>query len=354
MQCFSFLILWGFLGVNSIQARSNISLDFSAAEKFYEFATRTSEINVSEIDDLMNSEAYQNLFRYLTHNWGKAYNQELYTQLFKATFMPEQYQLDEKYAYGKWLVSYMNKLRKNPEPIKNYLQVIKDNFDEKKVLSCAFSYLPEETKNDDIKIYFVVGVRQGCASEYGVFIDNYSELKPENVDKYIHPWLAHESHHFFRAQFNKMPKAEMQKHPKLFQSFYWLETEGLAERAGSIRADLFAYMQSENCKNDVYKNFAAYLKEFNSALESYLLDKAPDSVLIESLQPQQERNRYHEMGHVMAYTIEKVFGKKVLLAQIGKPLQFVLYYHKAAKKLDQTDLIPPLSEEVVKKLKDLE
>jgi hypothetical protein len=331
------------------QQKSNVNFDFTGAEQFYNLCKK-EVVTESDIENMLAQECYKNMFGYLVNNWGKDYNQTLYDNIFKSCFIPNKHTLKPENSSHKWILNYVTKLKNNPDKIKSYIETTKPHLNGKEVLERAFRYLPETTKNDTVNVYFVVGVNQGCGSKHGVFIDNYRTTNEYKVKKYTLPWIAHESHHFYRAQFNQTDTPFMNNHTELFQAFYWLETEGFAEMAGNIHEDLIGYISSEKNKNQIYRDFSKNINSLNKVLNSYFNNKCNGKDIINVLSPPNSRNIYHETGHLMAYYIQEAFGKDILVKQIGKPLEFVLLYNKAATKLNRPDKIPTFNNFVSKNL----
>lgn len=342
-----------FVTLSSVQSQSKINFDYSGAEKFYELCTTRHEIKDADIDDLIKSKPYQQLFKYLKSNWGDFYNEELYHHMFRLCFLPDQYTLDPQFEDGKWILTYLQKIKQNPELIKKYIATVTENISEFEILKRAKTYLPNNIKENRVDVYFVVGVNQGCASDAGVFIDHYYDISPEKVDTSLAPWIAHESHHFFRSQLNHIPDSWKQ-HPELFQAFYWLETEGLAEMAGSVHENLPEYIYSEKNKNNIYRDFNKYIQELDESMYNYLAQNGDGKKILEVLNPPKGRNTYHEVGHLMAFYIEEALGRDVLVKQAGNPLQFIFTYQQAALKLQKPDKIPALSETLIGELKKLD
>ncbi|GEM_PF-4566007 len=331
------------------QKLSQINFNFTGAEQFYNLCNKEA-VTDGDIENMLNMECYRNMFGYLVNNWGKNYNKELYDNIFKTCFIPNKHSLKPENSNHKWILNYISKLKNNPEKIKRYIETIKPHLDQEIILKRTFSYLPKSTKEDTVNIYFVVGLNQGCASEHGVFIDNYRATDEYKIKRYTLPWIAHESHHYYRSQFNKTDNQINDKHPELFQAFYWLETEGFAEMAGSIHKDFIGYINSKKNRNQIYRDFSKNIDSINITLTKYFKDECSGKDILNVLSPPGKRNIYHETGHLMAYYIESAFGRDVLIKQIGKPIEFVLMYNLAANKLNQSDSIPVFDSFVTDKL----
>ena len=337
---------------NLVLSQSKINFDFSGAEKFYELC-KNKNVDSIHIEELLALKSYKYLLAYLKSNWGKHYSINLYRNMLQVCFMPKKYKILDKYTDDKWILRYLLKLKQNPEIIRDYISTVKSNLKEDEILKRTKRYLPENITENQINVYFILGVNQGCASEDGVFIDSYYDITVDKVNKYLIPWIAHESHHFFRSQFNELYNDLETQHPNLFQAFYWLETEGLAEMAGNIHKNLPYFINSNENKNDIYRNFNTYILQLNRELKDYFANSSDGKKLLAVLNPPDLQNRYHEVGHLMAYYIEEVFGKEVLIDQIGKPLDFVLKYNEAAIKLNNYDGIPGFDTDVILNLKML-
>jgi hypothetical protein len=353
MKKFSFIFILMIGILYAANAQSKISFDYSGAEKFYDLCTSEQKVNESDIDDLLGSKPYQQLFDYLKFNWGDFYNEALYRHMFQLCFLPDQHTLDPKFADGKWILRYLQKVRQNPELIKKYIATVNDNISDTEILKRAKTYLPKNTKEQQIIVYFIIGVDQGCASKEGVFIDHYYDISAEKISSSLVPWIAHESHHFFRSQFDGLSIPWKQKHPELFQAFYWLETEGLAEMTGSIHPNLPKFIQSEKNKNKIYLNFSKYIHQLNKSMSNYFNEIGDAKEILEVLHPPKGRNTYHEVGHLMAFYIEKALGREVLVNQIGKPLEFILSYQQATLKLKIFEDAPSFDSVLIQKLEAL-
>jgi hypothetical protein len=343
-----FLLIY-FSIIQSVSSQSIVKLDFSVAENFY-LLCQKPEPNKSEIKALLNSEPYQNLFHYLEHNWGQEYNQELYEKMLLNTFYPNEYKLSNYENKFSWIKRYFEKVRKDKNVIPKYIEVVKNTINSETILKRVKTYLPKNTKIKVVPVYFIIGVNQGCASEAGVFIDNYKLTDSTKVKKYLEPWIAHEVHHFYRADYNHYSMDLEKNHPEVFQAFYWLETEGIAERVGALEFDLDQYLSKNPKTSERYKSFPEQMKKLQKSLIEYSKNKTSDNSITLLLSPKNSQNIYHEMGNRMAYTIEKELGKKQLIKCLGKPLYFFEQYQKAAQQINNYEKYPFLHKNELKKL----
>lgn len=346
-----YLLLFIFVLSNSIvKSQSKINFDYNAALKFYSLCQKQN-VKESDVHELLSLEGYDNLWKYLKHNWGEQYNKELYTNMFLSCFIPNKYKIKDKYQEHSWIYRYLCKMKKNKHLIKEYLNCFKQHISEETILKKAKNYLPNNVKDKIVNVYFVIGVNQGCACKHGVFIDSYYKTTDKKIKKYTEPWIAHETHHFFRSQYDTIPNNWKHKNSDLFQAFYWLETEGLAEMVGNIYPDLIFHINSEKNKNKQYKNFKNIIKSLNTKLTDYFNKKITGKEIVKILDDRKGNHNYHETGHLMAYYIEKAFGRNTLIKLIGKPINFVLKYSEAAKLLKNN--LPSFNNYVMKQLTNL-
>lgn len=333
------------------QNTSTIRWNFDTATTFYTLCNNPHPQEV-DIEKYLATEGFQQLLLYLEKNWGTNYNQNLYRNILLHIFLPEKYPKTQQIESYSWLIKYFQKYRKNPNAISAYLDTIKPVLESKIVLEKVFLYVPKTTKSKEVPVYFVVGVNQGCASNSGVFIDNYKPTTASKAKKYLLPWVAHEAHHFFRSQFDGEEKEFEEKHPKLSQAMYWLETEGIAERVGALEYDLDKYLKNNPKRSTVYKQFPAQMNQLQEAILRYSKDFKNGEELLQILQPNNKPNIYHQMGNRMAFLIEEHRGRDILISLLGKPFSFFEAYQEVARELNQHHRFPFLSAKNWKFIKD--
>ncbi|MCV6630566.1 MAG: hypothetical protein OIF50_12005 [Flavobacteriaceae bacterium] len=339
LACFLLLCQSFLVSAQSTQPTSSVELDFTAAEAFLELC-QTDTPQPSQIYDLLELPAYTQLFVYLKNNWGKQYNKDLYQKMLLACFLPEQYPLQPEHKKHQWIWRYFQKMKNNKAQIAPYIHMVRTHLNTNTVMQRLLAYLPQKPKPRAIPIYFLLGIKQGSASAAGVFIDNFQPTTPANIKKYLEPWIAHEVHHFFRADYNHLAESCFDRQPKLCQALYWLETEGIAERVGALAYDLEHYLHQNPKQASRYMPFVPTMKKFQNQLWNYTQNPTNAQSLIDLLQPKQGPNLYHEIGHKMAFLIEKQLGREQLLLCLGKPKQFFLQYQYAATAYAKPDAYP--------------
>jgi len=62
--------------------------------------------------------------------------------------------------------------------------------------------------------------------------------------------------------------------------------------------------------------------------------------------------KYHEIGHWMAYIIEKHIGHEALIKCVGDPKMFINSYQKAALKYNDSKVIFIFDEDVIEAIHD--
>lgn len=88
-----------------------------------------------------------------------------------------------------------------------------------------------------------------------------------------------------------------------------------------------------NYRIPIYLNANHSLLNLNNVLKKVFnkTSEYPVKEVVETLAPPNAPNVYHEIGHFMAYYIEKIMGRDALVNCVGNPKAYFLEYQKSAK-----------------------
>lgn len=323
------------------QECSKVNFDFSGLESFVNLC-KSQDINTNDIDSMIHLPAYQGMINWLTKNWWEGLNEDVFRNFFQAVFIPEKYTINEEYKKFSRISNHIVWAKENHLQIERYIKTMKPGFDSQKVIERTLPFLPNNIPKGEFNVYFVVGLTQGSASSDGVFIDSKYKIYPGDPDKYLIPWIAHELHHSWREMCVEDQSTKDSTLNGITQVLYWLESEGVAKMVGFSPKDLNAYIKKEeikmkngenvNYRIPIYLKSNKYLFDFNNAISKVLsgASDSPVNDVIKTLAPPNSAHAYHEVGHIMAYYIDKILGRNELVNCVGKPKEFLQAYQKCA------------------------
>ena len=347
------------------QDKSKVIFDFSGIEAFIDLC-ETPNVDTVKIDQMLSLPAYQGMIDWLTENWWSDLDEAAFRNIFRAVFIPTKYTIEERYNRFKRVIKHIQWAKENYCDLRNYIAAIKPGLNSQKVIERTKAFLPKDIPDGSFPVYFVVGLTQGSASEKGTFIDSEYKLLEGDPDKYLLPWISHELHHTWREKLPTEEDVVDSVYTGIEYAFYWLETEGIAEMVGFTENDLDEYVEHEaerkskgekvSYRIQNYLDVNKHLKNLNDAVKRIFTgnyDNPVDDVVV-TLVPPNSNNVYHEVGHKMAYIIDKTLGRDALIKCVGKPKEFILAYQQSAERINNPEKVYIFDKDVMAGIKAIQ
>lgn len=302
-----------------------VSIDNSGTYSFIRLCKKKI-ISVEDIDNLLQSDAYNRAINLMGENWGiGGYNnwKEYFEYaLLDSNNINEESLSSEQIRFANHIIE----AKENIDKISVLNNKIENIIRRKEFVNIASKYAFTDKINKIDVNMLIFGPNAGGYKEIIVDLPFFAEFNEYEISRV----LAHELHHIIRDEYEVIYCID-EKYWAIKQAIFWFESEGIANLCNFNETSKL-YEKFGYAKPGAIEENLEYISQHIESISNLIVDIYEGNKESSELYNYLIHNvKFHSVAYFMAKTIKELSGEEVIKMIVGDSLKFINQYQSVCK-----------------------